>query len=387
MTKVLFVQDNDKGGASRALEGLVLNLRGMGITPVVIMQRYNPFYERNGIENYAISFRNILTGRTRYLEEKMIYAREFFFNSCAMRLLERQLNIREFDLIYSNESRFRFGAQIAEKYEKPHIWHIREFGERGFLVHPPIRGYYRDYMAGHADVFIMISNAVSDYWEKKGIPADKRIIIYDGVDVDNIDRNKHVGEKKGLRVIFNASASKMKGQSDYLKALSLLSQDVRDCIYSDFYGNFNINPRYIDGLKDEAERLHIKNVAFNGYCDDILKRLKDYDVGMMCSNSEGFGLVTTEYMAAGLCVIASNAGANPEIITDRENGLLFETGNAMNLSEKIQFAYHNRKEIKEIGARAYKDCNERFTAVGNAEKIFKLIKNLTCENKNGKQKL
>jgi glycosyltransferase involved in cell wall biosynthesis len=40
-------------------------------------------------------------------------------------------------------------------------------------------------------------------------------------------------------------------------------------------------------------------------------------------------------MAAGVPVIASSSGGVPEIIDNRVNGLLFSTGNEVDLSEKI----------------------------------------------------
>ena len=72
----------------------------------------------------------------------------------------------------------------------------------------------------------------------------------------------------------------------------------------------------------------------------------------MLSTNEGFGRTTIEYMRAGLAVIASNSGANPELITDNETGILYPTGDITALSdvmERIISDSDTRKRIADSG--------------------------------------
>lgn len=48
------------------------------------------------------------------------------------------------------------------------------------------------------------------------------------------------------------------------------------------------------------------------------------DILLIPSRSEGFGLTAIEGMARGCVVVASNAGGLPEIVKDKEVGLLHE---------------------------------------------------------------
>jgi glycosyltransferase involved in cell wall biosynthesis len=52
------------------------------------------------------------------------------------------------------------------------------------------------------------------------------------------------------------------------------------------------------------------------------------DVVVMPSRWEGFGLVAIEAMRLSKPVIASTVGGLPEIIADRETGILFPSGDA-----------------------------------------------------------
>ena len=66
------------------------------------------------------------------------------------------------------------------------------------------------------------------------------------------------------------------------------------------------------------------------------------DVVVLPSVYESFGLVILEAMACGSLVVASRVGGLKYLIKDGENGLLFESGNSFELSEKIWIGLHNR---------------------------------------------
>ena len=96
------------------------------------------------------------------------------------------------------------------------------------------------------------------------------------------------------------------------------------------------------------QRGYLSQINFLGSINDVHERLGNYQIGLMCSRAEGFGRVTAEYMHAQLGVIASDSGANPELIQDGVNGLLFKSGDAKSLSECILRLYNNREFLIEL---------------------------------------
>ena len=66
-------------------------------------------------------------------------------------------------------------------------------------------------------------------------------------------------------------------------------------------------------------------------------------------------------MASGLCVIASDGGAAPEIVADGVHGLLFATGDVDALAEKIAWVSHHPDVAAEMGGRAPRKTAERFS--------------------------
>lgn len=65
-------------------------------------------------------------------------------------------------------------------------------------------------------------------------------------------------------------------------------------------------------------------VHFLGWRDDAARLMLGFDVFLMPSLWEGFGLVLLEAMSAALPIVASRASAIPEIVLDGETGVLAE---------------------------------------------------------------
>lgn len=75
------------------------------------------------------------------------------------------------------------------------------------------------------------------------------------------------------------------------------------------------------------------------------------DVFVLPSHREGFGVVLIEAMATGVPVVASNVGAIPEIIDNKQTGFLAESNNAKDFAEKILLLLENEDLRKSFGNR------------------------------------
>jgi glycosyltransferase involved in cell wall biosynthesis len=73
-----------------------------------------------------------------------------------------------------------------------------------------------------------------------------------------------------------------------------------------------------------------------GWHSDAARLMPAFDIFLMPSVWEGFGLVALEAMAARLPVIASKVSALPEIVVDRETGVLVPPGDVDGLCGALQ---------------------------------------------------
>ncbi len=72
------------------------------------------------------------------------------------------------------------------------------------------------------------------------------------------------------------------------------------------------------------------------------------DIVWVPSRSEGFGLSTIEAMSQGCAVVVSDAGGLPEIVHDRQNGLVFQTEDVSDLAAKTVQLIEDRKLLSNI---------------------------------------
>jgi len=82
---------------------------------------------------------------------------------------------------------------------------------------------------------------------------------------------------------------------------------------------------------------------------------------------EGFPMVIREAFACGKPVIASRLGAMAELVDDGKTGLLFESGNPVDLAEKIKWLLEHEDACIEMGKNARKVFEEKYTAEKNFE--------------------
>ena len=80
-----------------------------------------------------------------------------------------------------------------------------------------------------------------------------------------------------------------------------------------------------------GDRLHLL-----GFREDVPQLLAAFDFYALPSFSEGQSLALIEAMAAGLPIVASRVGGNPEILTDGEHGLLCGAGDAEALAAALR---------------------------------------------------
>lgn len=94
---------------------------------------------------------------------------------------------------------------------------------------------------------------------------------------------------------------------------------------------------YARRLERQAEELGIAaQVEFRGFREDVWSELYELDALVHCSTTpEPFGQVVLEGMAAGLAVVAADAGGPAEIVRDGVDGILVRPGDAAALAETL----------------------------------------------------
>jgi glycosyltransferase involved in cell wall biosynthesis len=147
--------------------------------------------------------------------------------------------------------------------------------------------------------------------------------------------------------------SRWKGQHIFIEAFSRAfpSGSARAVIVgSPMFGESD----YLAELEDQVARLRIGNrVQMTGFVDDVSYYMRQFDVLVHTSIiPEPFGMVVVEGMAAGLPVIASNAGGPAEVITPGVDGVLYRPGDVEALAAALKRLEESPAERLALGQAA-----------------------------------
>ena len=158
-----------------------------------------------------------------------------------------------------------------------------------------------------------------------------------------------------------------------VQALGALPEEIRRYVTLDIIGWDD--PVYRAKLERMIHALHLEQqVRFLGTRDDIGQLLAGYNIGLMCSKSEGFGRVTAEYMYAGLGVIAADTGASPELVCNGKTGLIYRRDDPKSLADRITQLYRDPALLGRLSRNAHRAAKRRFYAEINYQKTLEVYR-------------
>jgi glycosyltransferase involved in cell wall biosynthesis len=134
--------------------------------------------------------------------------------------------------------------------------------------------------------------------------------------------------------------------------------------------------RYLIELKQKIKDLDIEDrIIFTGFTKEVNEHMQLFDVNILATPKETFGLVVIEAMINQVCMIATNAGGPLEIIEDEVDGLLFNrTSN--DLALKIQKLYNDKNLKDKLSLAGYEKAKEKFDKTIQLKKLFNIIKSM-----------
>ncbi len=215
------------------------------------------------------------------------------------------------------------------------------------------------------DKIINISNYEQKQAIKYGLNKNKMIMIYNGVeDKENNSNLKLNWDKNKINLLFVGRLDRQKGLDLFL--------DVYDKIKLKNMHLYVIGTSVLDdNLPKSTEYVTYLGWVDNKYIDVYYQAC---DAVIMPSRWEGFGLVAIEAMRNSKPIIASDAGALPELIRDNINGYIFCLENKFSLRD-ILFKI-DKETLNFIGLTNRKLFLKKFTNKQFVVNVLDLYKNV-----------
>jgi glycosyltransferase involved in cell wall biosynthesis len=114
--------------------------------------------------------------------------------------------------------------------------------------------------------------------------------------------------------------------------------------------------------KDEEEfkklAQGLSNITFEGFVNNVGDYIKCFNLFVFPTLSEGFGSILLDIMQGKVPIVASNTGGIPDIITNRENGILFKPKEKEKLFLAIEELYLDKKLAQKLSNKAFENIDK-----------------------------
>jgi sugar transferase (PEP-CTERM/EpsH1 system associated) len=282
-------------------------------------------------------------------------------------------------------------ARVMRAY-RPHIVHSRNWGTieailAARLARVPVaihseHGYDLDMLTGlptrrrifrrasyrMADAVFAVTRELCDFHARQAWISPERIrVIYNGVDTQRF--RPRSSERISLRKKFGLPQERFivgtVGRTVTIKDHPTLLRAVESMVLKGIDAHALLVG---SGPELERNRQLVKDssvlagrVTFVGSSDEVPDILNTMDAFALTSISEGMSNTLLEAMAAGLPVIATNVGGNPEVVVDGDSGWLFRARDVEALVSRLMSLASDENQRRQLSLAARQRIVERFS--------------------------
>lgn len=247
----------------------------------------------------------------------------------------------------------RLAIRQGEKFVyTEHIWsgdyHLKN-PFNSILQKSGLRGIYR-----RSDLLIAVSKSVKTFIEKFGISKDKIAIVPNAVEIGESNAEKSHSDKLMVGTI--GTLNKQKGQIYLIQAFKRVAESLPKARL-EIIGDGPEREKLLRTIKELGLE---SRVQLLGKIDKPKRYLEKWDLFVLPSLSETFGLVILEAFQSHVPVVATCVGGIPELIIDDKTGYLVPPANSEKLAKAISYLLAEKKKRESLADEAYKTLKAKY---------------------------
>lgn len=232
------------------------------------------------------------------------------------------------------------------------------------------------------DKIVCISEAEKDSALRERVADERKLeLIPNGIDVAAV-RSAVPKRRSELGIGDNTFVAGMVGRLSpqkapdvFIRAARLIHDAIPDSAFV-IVGDGEQRP--------EVERYAAENglkLVVTGWTDEPYAYLKVFDVALLLSRWEGFGLAVVEYMAAEKNVVATRTDAIPMLVSDGTDGLLADVDNPEDVRDKVLWLRNHPEEAAEMRRKAMEKVMDKYDIGRVADQHAEMFKSLCGEKR------
>ncbi len=249
----------------------------------------------------------------------------------------------------------------------------------------------RQYWFKKFDRILVVSENIKTVLEGGGLHSETIVVLYSGIDVDVFSRQARrsvIHDRYGVQshqtVIGTvANIFPRKGHECFIHAMDHLRKVFPDCRCF-IVGKGN--EAYLVKLQQLVQSLNLqRHITFTGFQENVADFLETFDVFVLSSYLEGFGIVLLEAMAMRKPVVATRVGGVPEVVEAGVTGYLVPPENAHELALAVQALLKDPETRRMMGEAGKKRVERLFTKQRTMQQLEDVYKRFVCLSLAGEQ--
>jgi glycosyltransferase involved in cell wall biosynthesis len=244
----------------------------------------------------------------------------------------------------------------------------------------PLREHYEAVLDG-ADLFLAMTEDARRTLASMGVRDERIARINIGLDLTFFSPAAPADRPAGpLELLFVGRLQWEKGLHTLIEALELVNAPVRLTVVG--AGKDEARLRWLVEQRRRRENTAAATaVRFLGprYGEELLRIRRAADVQVAPSIPvpqwrEQLNQSMLEGLACGLPAIASDSGAIPEAVTDRDNGLLIPPDSPLRMAEAIEYMAKHPDERRRMGQRARERMERDYNLVRQGPALAEILR-------------
>lgn len=364
-------------------------------------KKINKWFQKESIEGISV-FRSFRVRDTKKSAKRRLANYLSFAFSCILTGITQ----KKPDIIYATSPQLFQGVSgyiLSKIHRAKFVFEVRDL----WVDFAEILGQFKNkkmlqfarklesFLYRKADMLVVVTNGYKERLIAQGIPAEKIIVITNGVDPDTIEApvtKQNLIAKYDLEnqfiVLYAGNIGAAQGLECVIEAADQL-KDQKLPITFIFIGEGVAK----DSLQSRANELELKNVLFlKSVPKKELQELYDIaDLGLVILKEHPLFHITLpsklfDYMAMNTPILLGVNGEAKNIVEEHEIGFYFQPENAKSLVDTLQSVLEQKEKLTEIKGNLYPTMLMHYNRKNIAADLSNALKNLTNKEQKKLQK-
>ncbi len=295
-------------------------------------------------------------------------ARQHRFDLTALRQLRAFIKVNRIQILHAHSTSLLMAALAAALPPYPRlVWHDH-YGNHAQAPRPV--WIYR-LLARRAHSLITVNQPLAEWARQQlGIPAARINYIpnFAALAAQSAATGAPLPGRPGQRIVCVANLRRQKDHLTLLQALAQVIEQRPDAHL--LLAGAIVEPACFAQIQDTIAALGLaRHVSVLGEQTDVAGLLRQCDIGVLSSASEGLPLALLEYGQAGLAVVSTQVGQCAEVLDDGRAGLLVPPGQPAALAAALLSLLQAREVRARFGARLSRRVKAHYSVDAVMERI------------------